>query len=116
MSFPESRPEHKAPIAYNVPMARKTFAEYMALYQEEHTQPGTKLTHVVGIPLIVLSLAVMVVRWQVGLLMFVFGWILQAIGHRIEGNKPAFFSDPLYLVVGLVWSFREIGAWLGPRR
>lgn len=94
-------------------MAKQDFKTYMALYQEEHTRFGTKLTHVIGIPLIVASLVVMVIRWPVGLGMFVFGWILQLIGHRIEGNKPAFFSDPLYLLVGVVWAGKELATWLG---
>lgn len=88
----------------------------MAHYEAEHTKFGTKLTHVIGIPMIVVSLGFMVVRWQVGLALFALGWILQFIGHRIEGNKPAFFSDPLYLLVGVVWSGKELVGWLRPRR
>ncbi len=100
---------------YNGAMKTQRFRAYMASYQAEHTKLGTKLTHVVGIPLIVLSLPVMVGRWPVGLAMFVLGWILQFIGHRIEGNKPAFFSDPLYLLVGVVWVGQELAGWLRPR-
>ncbi|MGH9683219.1 MAG: Mpo1-like protein [Candidatus Acidiferrales bacterium] len=29
--------------------------------------------------------------WRIGLLLFVGGWIFLVTGHRIEGNKPAFF-------------------------
>jgi uncharacterized membrane protein YGL010W len=33
------------------------------------------------------------------------GWAFQFTGHRVEGNKPAFFSDPLQLLVGPVFYF-----------
>lgn len=94
-------------------MPRSRFESYLAHYRAEHTRFGTRLTHVVGIPLIVLSLPVMLARWPVGLALFAMGWILQAIGHRIEGNKPAFFANPLYLLVGVAWVGIELAGWLG---
>lgn len=30
-------------------------------------------------------------------------WIVQFIGHEIEGKKPSFFRDILFLLVGPVW-------------
>jgi uncharacterized membrane protein YGL010W len=36
--------------------------------------------------------------------LFVGGWALQLVGHKVfEKNKPAFLSDPYYLLVGPVW-------------
>jgi uncharacterized membrane protein YGL010W len=36
--------------------------------------------------------------------LFVGGWALQYIGHYFfEKNKPAFYGDPYYLLVGPVW-------------
>ena len=44
---------------------------------------------------------------------FVFSWIMQFIGHKIEGKKPSFFEDLLFLLVGPVWViyplFKKIG-------
>lgn len=34
---------------------------------------------------------------------FVFAWIGQFIGHKIEGQKPSFFTDVFYLLVGPAW-------------
>ena len=35
--------------------------------------------------------------------LFALGWILQFIGHAIEGKKLAFFKDLQFLLVGPVW-------------
>lgn len=34
---------------------------------------------------------------------FVGAWILQFIGHKIEGKKPSFFTDLIYLMIGPIW-------------
>lgn len=41
--------------------------------------------------------------WQFSLALFVVMWILQFIGHEIEGKKPSFFEDLRYLLVGPAW-------------
>jgi uncharacterized membrane protein YGL010W len=30
-------------------------------------------------------------------------WVLQFIGHKIEGKKPSFFDDLRFLLVGPAW-------------
>ena len=94
----------------------KRFDAYMARYDREHTKLGTRLTHVVGIPMILVSLGTVWVNWRLGLGLFVLGWVLQFIGHRIEGNRPAFFGDPLYLLIGVVWAFKELLGWVLPKK
>ena len=37
------------------------------------------------------------------LIIFVFAWILQFIGHKIEGKKPSFFKDIQFLLIGPAW-------------
>jgi uncharacterized membrane protein YGL010W len=39
--------------------------------------------------------------WGVGV--FVLAWIGQFIGHHIEGKRPSFFTDLVYLMIGPVW-------------
>ncbi len=39
----------------------------------------------------------------VSVAVFVLAWIGQFIGHRIEGKKPSFFKDLLFLMIGPVW-------------
>ena len=44
-----------------------------------------------------------IVVWQFCLGLFVLMWILQFIGHKIEGKKPSFFEDLRYLLIGPAW-------------
>ncbi|WP_371193275.1 DUF962 domain-containing protein [Glaciecola sp. SC05] len=41
--------------------------------------------------------------WQFCLALFVVMWILQFVGHKIEGKKPSFFEDLRFLLVGPAW-------------
>ncbi|ALS98577.1 DUF962 domain-containing protein [Lacimicrobium alkaliphilum] len=41
--------------------------------------------------------------WQLCLALFVIMWILQFVGHHIEGKKPSFFKDLQFLLVGPAW-------------
>jgi uncharacterized membrane protein YGL010W len=50
-------------------------------------------------------------RWALGL--FVAGWLFQFAGHAIEGNQPAFFRNPIYLLVGPLWLARRAAMSLG---
>lgn len=37
------------------------------------------------------------------LIIFVVAWIGQFIGHKIEGEKPSFFDDLKFLLIGPAW-------------
>ena len=107
MRHPEAslRCQHEASASSYDP-----FAEYVALYAKEHTKFGTKLTHMVGIPMIVLSVPTAFVSPPVAGGLFVGGWALQYLGHYVfEKNQPAFHGDPYYLLVGPAWVLAE---WL----
>lgn len=41
--------------------------------------------------------------WQICVALFVAMWILQFIGHKVEGKKPSFFEDLRFLLVGPAW-------------
>lgn len=47
--------------------------------------------------------------WQVCVVLFVIMWILQFVGHHVEGKKPSFFKDLQFLLVGPAWWW---GHWL----
>ena len=34
---------------------------------------------------------------------FVAAWVVQFIGHKIEGKRPSFLTDLVYLMVGPIW-------------
>jgi uncharacterized membrane protein YGL010W len=44
---------------------------------------------------------------------FVFAWIMQFIGHKIEGKKPSFFEDIQYLWVGPLFVLSKLFGKLG---
>ncbi len=48
--------------------------------------------------------------------LFVFGWILQFIGHYYEGKKPAFVDDLVGLLIGPLFIMAELGFLLGLRK
>lgn len=39
----------------------------------------------------------------IGAAVFVAAWVGQFIGHHIEGRRPSFFTDLVYLMIGPVW-------------
>jgi len=81
---------------------------FLETYQEKHRNPVNRALHTVGIPMIVVSLGVAIWSWKVGLALFVFGWILQFLGHVFEGKLPAFFGNPLHLIVGPIWWAKKL--------
>ncbi|MBA3804354.1 MAG: DUF962 domain-containing protein [Acidobacteria bacterium] len=88
-------------------------ASFTENYKEKHQHPLNRLTHSIGIPMIVISLPLFFYNWRWALVLFIIGWSLQFLGHAIEGNQPAFFRNPLYLLVGPWWLVRRIGVRLG---
>jgi len=88
-------------------------ASFMENYKEKHQHPLNRLMHSIGIPMIVVSLPLFVFSWRWALALFVVGWIFQFVGHAIEGNQPAFFRNPVYLIIGPLWLVRRIGQFVG---
>ena len=90
---------------------------YMGQYDHEHHNLWNKILHAIGIPAILLGLILLaILHWRLGLILFLGGWILLFLGHRIEGNKPAFFQGPIYFLVGPIWVLKEIRDSLLKRR
>jgi uncharacterized membrane protein YGL010W len=55
---------------------------------------------------------VMALLW-LGVGVFVVAWIGQFIGHKIEGKRPSFFTDLVYLLIGPIWTLRKLYTRLG---
>ena len=95
-------------------MGGKTWDEWIAQYSQSHQNPVNRLCHTIGIPLIALSVAGLFASIFVPRLLipsiagFVLGWILQFIGHAVEGKPPEFFKDWRFLFVGLRWWLAKI--------
>ncbi len=82
--------------------------DYIAQYEHEHHNAANRILHAVGIPIIFAGIVMFFVRWPWGVALFSSGWILLFLGHKIEGNKPAFFQGPVYFLVGPLWVAREL--------
>ena len=141
----------------------KTLHQWLDEYSASHRNPRNKLTHWIGIPLIVFavwcalkaiplgnelinpataSIAIFVgyyllLSWRLAVGMallsavfyagvlslrdlsganliwvaaaiFLVGWVLQFIGHHIEGAKPSFFKDLQFLLIGPLWLLADL--------
>ncbi len=51
----------------------------------------------------------------VSVAIFVGAWVLQFVGHKVEGKKPSFFEDIQYLWVGPVFVLSKLFGKLGIR-
>ena len=51
--------------------------------------------------------------WQMSMVLFVVMWILQFIGHAVEGKRPSFFKDLQFLLIGPAWLMHFIYRKLG---
>lgn len=61
---------------------------------------------------LVMAWLIMILPVGVGfyIALFVFAWIGQFYGHKIEGKKPSFFKDLQFLLIGPIWC---LDAYLG---
>ena len=51
--------------------------------------------------------------FQFSLIVFIFAWIAQFWGHKIEGKKPSFLQDIIFLLIGPLWVTRFLYKKLG---
>jgi hypothetical protein len=95
-------------------LGNRTNEQWISQYASSHQHPVNRACHTLGIPTILLSVAVFLGSiffhrlWPYALALFVLGWILQFIGHAFEGKPPEFFSDWRFLLVGTRWWWAKI--------
>lgn len=53
--------------------------------------------------------------WPISIAIFVGAWVMQFIGHKIEGKKPSFFEDLQYLWVGPLFVLSKLFGKVGIR-
>jgi uncharacterized membrane protein YGL010W len=53
--------------------------------------------------------------WLTSLSVFVAAWMLQFVGHKIEGQKPAFLKDVQFLLIGPAWLLGHVYRKFGIR-
>jgi uncharacterized membrane protein YGL010W len=55
----------------------------------------------------ILYLVAVRLPWQINLAAFVVGWVFQLVGHKLEGTKPKFLENLIYLLIGPLYIFEE---------
>ncbi len=92
----------------------KSWDDWIEQYGHSHQHPFNRFCHTVGIPLIMVSVLLLFVSifvagvWKPALAGFVGGWVLQFVGHAVEGKPPEFFKDWRFLFVGARWWLAKI--------
>ncbi len=95
-------------------LGNRTSEQWIAQYTSSHQHPVNRACHTLGIPTILLSLAIFIAGIFVhrflpyAAALFVLGWIFQFIGHAFEGKAPEFFHDWRFLFVGVRWWWAKI--------
>jgi uncharacterized membrane protein YGL010W len=90
-------------------LAGRPWSEWVERYAQSHQHPTNQLCHLIGIPLIVISLVLVLLAfwlpglWSTAVVLFAGGWAFQFGGHAVEGTAPEFLHDPRFLLVGVRW-------------
>ena len=74
---------------------------------------GMTIFSVILVYILHLMMGIDIALWKQCLAIFVAAWIVQFIGHEIEGAKPSFFKDVQFLMVGPMWLLSFIYKKLG---
>jgi hypothetical protein len=77
-------------------------------YDGEHNHPVNRALHLIAIPLGFSSAIVVWFHWIIALLLIPTAFALAWLGHLIEGNKPAFLTNPAHVFVAPVWMAKRI--------
>ena len=99
------------------PPPEAAFADKMAYYRTQHRSRGVKTAHLVGTPIIAAGLPMMFGKPKVGAPMFIGGWALQILGHRLfEKNLPSTHKGWItYQLTGVIDVCEQYGEMLARR-
>jgi uncharacterized membrane protein YGL010W len=97
-----------------VMLGHRTSQQWVSQYASSHQNRVNRFCHTLGIPLILISIAIFLSSillhrlWPYALGLFIVGWIFQFVGHAFEGKPPEFLSDWRFLFVGVRWWWAKI--------
>lgn len=97
-----------------MPTLNPTWSQLLADFKDNHRDPRNQRLHAVAIPLLAGAIPVgaTVVGLPLAAGMLTAGVTLQAIGHALEGSRPAFTQDKRALLAGLLWWVERRGLTL----
>lgn len=90
-------------------MSPRSWDDWIREYAKSHTHPVNRRCHLIGIPMIALSVPLFAAAlfwhalWPLPAALFAAGWIFQLVGHAYEHKPPEFLKDARFLFVGLRW-------------
>src|SRR5436853_581284 len=93
---------------YNPPHSRGDRMGLYSHYDGAHNHPVNRALHLIAIPVGFSSLIVVWFHWLIALLLIPTAFALAWLGHLIEGNKPAFLTNPAHVLVAPVWMARKV--------
>ena len=76
-------------------------------YDGAHNHPVNRALHLIAIPVGFSSIIVVWFHWIIALLLIPAAFALAWLGHLIEGNKPAFLTNPAHVFVAPVWMAKK---------
>ena len=96
------------------------YAAQRRRYRENHRTLGCRISHMLAVPMILVSLILVFFVWERAIVLFASGWLLAFSGHFLfERNQPVVFSDPtnaLSYVLGIVFVAEEWAVFLRIRQ
>src|SRR5579863_7198260 len=77
-------------------------------YDHAHNHPVNRALHMIAIPVGFSSVIVVWFHWLLAILLVIGAFALAWLGHLIEGNKPAFLTNPAHVFMAPVWVLRRL--------
>lgn len=71
-------------------------------YAEQHQTKINRRLHLYGRIVRVAAIPVVFYSWKIAIGLFVLGYLVQFLGHAIEGSSPSFFRNPKHLIFGSI--------------
>lgn len=106
-----SRSYQPAVLADQKRALTKAFHERLVYYKSQHRTVGCKVTHMIGVPMIAVSVVTFPFNRRLSIVLQVVGWIFQFVGHYVyEHNQPVLLRIPnphLTITAALVFVWEE---------
>jgi uncharacterized membrane protein YGL010W len=98
----------------------KPFRTSLAFYRTRHRTPGCRLTHMVGVPLLIVGFATLLLSRKVSIPCLIGGVFFQILGHKLfEKNEPTLIEtrDLMSIPASLMFVaelYRDVfeGTWI----
>ena len=95
-------------LGYNLPHLEVFRWASIRTTIDAHTHPVNRALHLIAIPVGFSSIIVIWFHWIIGLLLIPAALGLATLGHIIEGNRPAFLTNPVHVLVAPFWMLKRL--------